>query len=361
MPPACRPPPAWAAAAATAVAACIVRPVLAAPSPQPPHRPPPPSLSRSLPSPAVADRAKALAGVDAARAAPSVGGGAAGKASPEAVKAAKAARAAEDARQAAAPKKASDAADKRELERRAREKAAAKAAADRAAAQRRAAAAGAAAAGAAVLAAKWSAVSGAAAAVFRVVGGPSLLAATLRAPGLLFGRVVRCVEWPDPATDRPGGAVVSLRLRVATVDGLKAAIAKAVAEREGGARVAVGAVAHWAPAPGGGSLLEPLAASGASGSLSLLPDPAIVCWCRAGGAGLPTGRGALPPAGKPAGAASPDPAVAMLAALVAESGGADPALLAAAAAAPEPYVRLWRAGGAGWVDAARALAARGEH
>lgn len=361
-----RQPPLLSSAAAAALAAALVTtPAVAAPPPPPP---PPhqaaertdtstPRLSRWLPALSAKDAPKLPALPPGARA------------SPAALKAAKAVKAAETAANVRKP--AVDAstpltpAEKRAKEAAAKEKVREKEAAEKQAAQRRAVARGAAAAAAAVVAAKWPVIAGGVGLLFRNLGGPSLLAATLRAPGFLFGRVLRCVEWDVASSpDRPDGRMHTLRLRTQTPDGLRTAIAKAA-----GCKPAdVASLAHWLAAPGGGSLLEPI---GSAAAITVLPDPALIVWSRSrpGGEGgahagaLPI-EGALPPAARPA--APPqtqtdaDAALAALAAATAgdEDGGVG--VLAAAAAQPGAMAALWRAVGEGhrFVQAARELVGR---
>lgn len=287
------------------------------------------------------------------------------RASPAAVAAAKAVKAAETASKppplTLAERRAKEEADKKEKAA-AKEKAKLKEAAARQAAQRRAVARGAAAAAAAVVAAKWPVIAGGLGLLFRNLGGPSLLAATLRSPGFVFGRVVRCVEWDAAACpDKPTGRMHTLRLRAQTPDGLRTAIARAA----GCDGKDVKSIAHWIAAPGGGSLLEPI---GSAAAIAVLPDPALLVWSRAapGGEGidavgaLPV-EGVLPPAARPpAGPPDADAALAELAAATTgdEDGGA--AVLAAAAAAPAAVAALWRATGGGdrFVQAAREMVRR---
>ena len=338
------------------------------PPPPPPHQAaartdtPAPRLSRWLPALSQQDAPKLPALPPGARA------------SPAALKAAKAVKAAETA---AARKPAADAPPLSPAERRAKEEAdkkekaekkykeLAKLAAEKQAAQRRAVARGAAAAAAAVVAAKWPVIATGMGLLFRNLGGPSLLAATLRAPGFLFGRVLRCVEWDVAASpDRPDGRMHTLRLRAQTPDGLRTAIAKAAGCPPGD----VASLAHWLAAPGGGSLLEPI---GSAAAITVLPDPALIVWSRSrpGGEGvahagaLPI-EGVLPPAARPAAQSQTqvdaDIALAALAAATAgdEDGGVG--VLAAAAAQPGAVAALWRAVGGGnrFVQAARELVGR---
>lgn len=200
--------------------------------------------------------------------------------------------------------------------------------------------------------------SAAGALLFRNLGGPSLLAASLRSPGALFGRTLRVVEW-DPLTE-PGGPasspVTSLpRSRVASVDGLRRAIAK-------GAKLPPGEVrqlAHWVPAPPGAGSAFPPAFEPITGPASFagLPDPAWIVWCRRPRSRPEDRIPARAAAGKAAGG-SPDPA-AVVAAVAAAAGGQPdaPDLAAAAAAAPAAYGALVAglAGGDGLLEAARAL------
>jgi len=181
--------------------------------------------------------------------------------------------------------------------------------------------------------------SAAGALLFRNLGGPSLLAATLRSPGALFGRTLRVIEW-DPLTE-PGGPLTSPvsslpRSRVATVEGLRKAIARAARCEPGEVRQ----VAHWVPAPSGaGSAAFPPAFEPITGPASFagLPDPAWIVFCR---------RSRSRPEDRiPARAASmgggPDAAATVAAVVSASEGEADAAALAAAAAAaPGPYQAL---------------------